>query len=156
MQDSDYNDSLPSHENIQLSQFNRCICDREVMNVEGIAPLFVCIGHLCVHRGFGIVEYLAKDELLGTLFINQCLRSIYATERKIFPRHSRPLAIISTEKSTKLIYANITVFNKNTKPLNDAVSQEPHSCRAARQNINICMHAGGYIITLSRNWSVLH
>lgn len=39
---------------------------RKVVNVEGIVPLFICIGDLHVHNRFGTVKYLAVSILLRT------------------------------------------------------------------------------------------
>lgn len=45
------------------------------MNVEGIVPLSIRIGDLCICTGFEIVENLDVDVLLGMSFIHQYIRA---------------------------------------------------------------------------------
>lgn len=103
------------------------------MNVEGRHPLFVRTGYLRVRAWFGIFENLAVDVLLGALFIDQCKWRKFPTEQKLVPWHSRPVEIISMKNSNNSVYADIAVFNENTKPIDDVVSGEHQSRPVVRQ-----------------------
>lgn len=78
----------------------------EVVSVDGIVPLFVHLGDLRVCTWFGVVDNLAVNLLLGTSFIDPCIGEIFPTERKVVPRHSRPVAITSTQKKVNKITAD--------------------------------------------------
>lgn len=59
------------------------IANRMVVSVERIEPLFVLMGDLRVCIWFGVVKNLVIDLLLGTSFINRCIRGVFPSERKI-------------------------------------------------------------------------
>lgn len=58
---------------------------REVVNVEGNVTLFVRIGDLLVRACFEIFENIPVDVLIGRSFIDQCIRGLFPTERKVVP-----------------------------------------------------------------------
>lgn len=74
----------------------------EVAKVEGSVPLFVRTGDIHVLAWFGVVENIEVDELLGTLFIDQCISVTFPTESKVVFWHLRPLEIFSSKMA---IYA---------------------------------------------------
>lgn len=82
-----------------------CSANHEFKSVDGIVPEFFCNGVLRVRAGFGVVENLAVEVLFGALFINRCIQAILFLEREVFPRHSRPVPIISTQKKVRTITA---------------------------------------------------
>lgn len=55
--------------------------------------LHLKMGDLCVLVYFGVSEGLAMHALLGTLFMDQCTRSIFPAEGKLVPLQSHPVAL---------------------------------------------------------------
>lgn len=110
-----YNDFLPpvwkqSIKSIKSTQLRTT--NHEIVNLEGIVALFICICNLRRGAWFGTVENLTVDVLLGTPFIDQCLRRIFHTNCKIGPCPLKPVAIISTKTTIKSFVADDTVFNR--------------------------------------------
>lgn len=94
------------------------------MNKEVIVLLSNGIGDPQVRDWFGIAENLAVNILLRTLLIDQCIRGVFPTKRKIFSWHSWLVANITTKKATNMINIDVTVFNGNTKWHKDALTDE--------------------------------
>lgn len=65
----------------------------------GTIPFFVKIGKIKVRVWFEIVEAFAVDILLGTYFIDGYFRGIFLSERKVLPRHSALLQLLSRSNS---------------------------------------------------------
>lgn len=59
------------------------IANPSVVSIEGIVSPFVPRGDLHLRAWFGLVANLAVDVLLGTSFINRCIKGIFPSERKI-------------------------------------------------------------------------
>lgn len=90
------------------------------MNIEITVQLFIRMGYLHIRTWYGIVENLAVDILLRTLFINRCIRRIFPTERQIVPCHSKPVVIISTNTVINSINDDNTELTMNTHSQDDA------------------------------------
>lgn len=86
----------------------------KVVSIDGIEPLFVSMGDLRVQTWLGVVESLADDALPGTSFIDFCTSAIYPIDRKIFPCHSQPGAIVSTRNEVNVTTANTEKVDINT------------------------------------------
>lgn len=61
--------------------------------------------------------------ILGSSFIDRCIRGIFFTKQEIFRFHSRPAATITIKKATNSIYANYKVFNVKTNSHNDELNE---------------------------------
>lgn len=59
-----------------------------MVSIEGIVPLFIRPGDLHVCTWIGTVENFAVDLVLGTLFMDRCIRGMFPAERKIFSLYS--------------------------------------------------------------------
>lgn len=123
-----WKESVESTQSLQL-----LTASRKVVYEEGIVPLLIFSGDLPVRAGFQIVKSPAVDELLGTWFIDRSIPNIFPAEQNFVLWSSRPVPIIFTKKTVNSIYAYIIVFNDNTNPLGDAVSEEHHLCHVASQ-----------------------
>lgn len=88
--------------------------NREVVDIEGIAPMFIAIGELRVSTWIGIVENPDVHVLLGASFLNRYIRSIFTTERNAGPWHPKQLAIIAMKTAINLVKADNTVFTVNS------------------------------------------
>lgn len=62
--------------------------NHEVVLVEGIGPLFICMGNLRLRACIGVVQKFPVDGLLGTPFIDCGIRGLIPVEQKFVPWHS--------------------------------------------------------------------
>lgn len=114
---------------IELPQLSSSI--RDVLSIEGLGPLFICIGNLRLRAWFEIVEDLATEVFPGTSFTDRCILRIVPIEREIVPWHMKPVANISTKTAIDSVNAYNTVFNVNKNSHDEALSDE--LCPVARQ-----------------------
>lgn len=91
-----------------------------VIDLECVLPLLARIDYLHLDARFQVVENLAADALLGTSFIYQCLHEILSIERKVVPRHSRPVAIATMNRASNLINDYATLFKENLHSHDDS------------------------------------
>lgn len=81
---------------------------------------------------FGNVLELAVDMRLCTLFINQFVRGIVPSERKVVPWHSPPNAILSLHQHRKMTLSQKAALTIKKK-LTGHVEESPISIRTAQQ-----------------------
>lgn len=108
---------------------------REHVNVEGVIPMFVRIGDLRVRAWFGVVENLAVDILVGTSFIDRCIRGIFPTERKIVPWHSRPVSILTSSSNISSKFPRVEFLDHDgtqSEVKEDDEEEEFFLCRVSR------------------------
>lgn len=96
----------------------------KVVSGEFILPLFVRMGDLCVYAWFGVIRNLAVDVVLGTSFIDSCIRGIFPSERKVVPRHSQPLEIMLAPKKIIAIAADTEGVDVHTKANRNSPAEE--------------------------------
>lgn len=89
---------------------------------------FIRIGDLWVCTLFGIVENIAVDELLGQLFIDQCITRVFPAERQAVPLNTRKVAKIPSKSAIISIYTGTTIFKVNRNSLNDTMNDEIVLC----------------------------
>lgn len=83
-----------------LANIKKCLLQclhtaaKEPISLDG-SILFVRIGDWRVRVWFGIVGNLAVEVLIGNLFIDRYIPGNLPSERKLVPRHSSPVPILS-------------------------------------------------------------
>lgn len=107
--------------------------NRKVESVEGIVPFLVCMCYLRVCTGFEKVENLAVDVVLGTSFTDCCIWRIFPSERKVVLWHTKPLAVISTQKKVNTIASGPKEADVHTTISRGSPIEENHLCCIARQ-----------------------
>lgn len=55
------------------------------IRVEGIIPLLVKMESLAVQMRFGVVENVAVDISLGTIYIDRCITGTFPMDRELYP-----------------------------------------------------------------------
>lgn len=58
---------------------------KEVIHNQGVISLAVQLGDLHIRIWFGIAQNLVANVLLGTIYIDRCIRGIFAVEPKSVP-----------------------------------------------------------------------
>lgn len=86
---------------IKSSQLQTANC--KVVNIVGIVKSLIRTGDRLGCAWVVIFENLAVDVMLGTSFIDQRIRKIFATEQNVVPRHLNPVAITSGKKSASFM-----------------------------------------------------
>lgn len=104
----------------------------EFVKTESIVPLLIRTGDLRVSTLFRSFENLAVKVLLGTTFIDRCIRSTLPNERKVVFWHLNPVVIISTKKAFNTITAINTVINVITHSQDGTSNKELDSCHVVR------------------------
>lgn len=84
-----WKDSMNSIKSRQLRTVKR-----KVVHIDGIVTLLICMDSLHVCAWIGTGENLVVNVLLGTQFIDLCIRRILHTDRKIILWHWKPVEII--------------------------------------------------------------
>lgn len=116
--------------------------NQKVINNEGVVPLSVSTGLLGALAGIEISKSVAVDTLLGTSFIDPCIRGLFKSERKIVPVLSGPVAIISWTRLISYIFAYSTVLELSTTHKTDKELEELYLCHISPQiSIPACMQA---------------
>lgn len=82
----------------QLPTLNLHTVTKQAITVVGVIPLIAQMEHLQVWTWFGVVGTLTVDVLLGTKFIEWCVRAINPTVRKIVPLYSWSVSILPAAK----------------------------------------------------------
>lgn len=67
--------------------------------------LFINLGDLHTKLTFDVVETLSVFIFIGMIFIGKYVKIIYPAARKLMPKNSRAIAVLSTETSEKLATA---------------------------------------------------
>lgn len=73
-----------------------CTATKKPIPLDGIVLLPLCTGDLQTRVWFGIVLNMSVSLLLGTSFIDHFMRGNFPAERKVVPRYSQPVDILST------------------------------------------------------------
>lgn len=68
---------------------------KQPLSMDGFILLNLRLGDLNTRIWFGVAPHLALDIFLGTAFIDRFIRSIFPSERKVVPWHSKLVAIMT-------------------------------------------------------------
>lgn len=75
----------------------------KVIKVQGVTPVVEQIGDLQVWNRFQIVQILAVNELLGTMFINKTIWGIFSMDHMTVPAHAGSVAIFGKVAEANVI-----------------------------------------------------
>lgn len=105
----------------------------EVLSVEGIVPAFLRMGDLRVCPLFRVLDNLAIEVLLRSLFIDRCIRGVFPSDRKIVPWHSPPIAILLAQTQFNAITADTKEVDLQTTYHISNTKKEHYMCCLVRQ-----------------------
>lgn len=102
-------DDLQTSEKKQLSRLRTAT--KDPISLDGSIILFIQIGYISVRVWFGAFKNLAVNVLLGTFFIRRYIPVIFPSERRMVPRQSSQVPILTSNKKVNMAHQINEKFN---------------------------------------------